>query len=199
MPLIRSELRDAYLVIFALCAKWQSVLSTSARIIHVAKNAPDCKQTLSVPCARLMRNFRRSYRRSDVKSNVATPQYGKRVKSVDLVLWIPPDTNAVVADAFVDTYSSRQRSLKITKLAIIHSLVPTAARTPGNILRRIAFWHWLEFREVTQNSSVANASVFCMRRIISSIPADGQKNFLYRTMVALLVNQSIRRRMVALS
>ena len=119
IPMGRSELRDANLVIFAVCAKWKSVLSTSARMIHVAQNALDCKQTLSVPCARLMRNFRRAHRRSDVKSNVTTPQYVKRVKSVDLVLWIPPDTNAVVADAFVDTYSSTQRSLKITKLAII--------------------------------------------------------------------------------
>ena len=145
-------------------------------MIHVAQNALDCKQTLSVPCARLMRNFRRSHRRSDVKSNGATPQYVKRVKSmVDLVLWIPPDTNAVVADAFVDTYSSTQRSFTITKLDKTHSLVSTAAlvrRAPRNILRRIAFWHWLEFRKVTQNSSVANASVFCIRRIISSIPAN---------------------------
>ena len=62
-----------------------------------------------------------------MESSKAIMQYVKRVQSVDLVLRIPPDIIAIVADVFMDTHSSNNNTFETTEIEEIRSLVIIAA------------------------------------------------------------------------
>ena len=96
-------------------------------MMNGAQHALNCQQTPNVPCAKLKWISLRSHSRPTVETSKPNMQYVKRVKSVVLVLRIPPDTTVAIANAFVDTYSSNNDNFDTTEMEDVRELVIVAA------------------------------------------------------------------------